>query len=424
MALTAKRVSKLIRKGEPGRYLDGFQGKGLYLVVASRTAAHWEKRFQLDGKEHFHGLGSAFAFSLAEARARNRRASQALADGIDPLMQKREAKAQRIAAAARSVTFGECATDFFRTRSPTWRHEKHIAQWRASVLGLTLAGKPTPRDYCRALRSLPVAMIDVPIILGVLRPLWHERPETASRLRGRIEAVLDFAKVSGYRTGDNPATWSTIGKALPSRTKVAAVKHYAAVDYRELPAFAAELRQREGSTARALEFAILTAARTDEVLRMTWGEVDLAEKLWTIPAHRMKAGAEHRVPLSEPALELLRQLPREDDSELTFIGPQVGKPLSEASLRAVMRRAGRIETVHGMRSAFSTWAHETTAYSNHVIEQSLAHAVGSAVERAYRRSDLFDKRRRLMTDWATYCTSPLVVQKAGGKVVPIGGRRS
>jgi integrase len=421
MALTAKRVAKLIRKGEPGRHLDGFQGKGLYLVVASPTAAHWERRYQLDGREHFHGLGSAFVFSLSEARGRNRRASQLLADGVDPLAHKRAAKAERIAVAAKAISFGEVALGYFRTHAPTWRHEKHTAQWRATVLGLTLTGRPTPHDYCKTLRPLPVAQIDTPIVLSVLRPVWHDKPETMNRVRGRIEAVLDAAKAAGYRSGDNPASWSVIGKALPSRTKVAAVEHYKAVDYRELPAFAAELRQREGTAARALELAILCASRTDEVLRMTWGEVDLAEKLWTIPAHRTKTNAEHRVPLSEAALVLLRQLPHEDGSDLVFIGPQMGKPLSEAALRAVMHRMGRTETVHGTtRATFSTWGHEATHYPDHVIEASLGHTIGNAVQRAYHRGAFFEKRRKLMQSWADYLRQPRAA--TGGTVVSIRGQ--
>jgi integrase len=424
MALTAKRVAKLIRKGEPGRHLDQ---RGLYLVIQSCTAAHWERRYQLDGKEHYHGLGSAFVFGLAAARERSRRVGELLADGVDPLVRKREAKAQRLAAAARSVTFGEAATDFFRAHSPSWSHPKHVAQWRATVLGLTANGVPAEGDYCRVLRLLPVQSIDTPLILNTLKPFWHDRPETMSRVRARIASVLDYAKAAGYRTGDNPASWSVIGKLLPARGKVAPVNHYEAVDYRLVPQFVAELRMREGTAAQALMFLTYTVARTTEVLRATWREIDFDAALWVIPAIRMKANRPHRVPLSSEALELLRGLYREGDGDdgFVFLGRQPGKPLTDLALMRVMRQMGRSETVHGFRSAFSDWAHEQTAHSNHAIELSLAHSIGTEVEKAYRRGDLIEKRRQLMEQWAAYCTSPpAAAQEAGAKVVAISGGRS
>jgi integrase len=422
MALTAKRVAKLLRRGEKGRHLDA---RGMYLVIASRTAAHWERRYQLDGHEHYHGLGSAFVFSLAEARERNRRAGQLLADGVNPLDAKRDAKAARIAAAARSRTFGECAELFYQARAPSWRHLHHAAQWRASVLGLTLAGRPVAHDYCKILRPLPVTQIDTPIILRVLEPHWHDKPETMSRVRGRVESVLDYAKAAGYRSGDNPAAWNVIGKLLPSRDKVAPAKHFEAVPYAEVATFMAALRKREGTAARALEFLVLCAARSTEVREAVWSEIDFDEALWTIPAERMKGGKPHKIPLAPEAIKLLHGLYREGDSDgdgLLFLGPQSGKPLSDSSLVAVMRRMKYAAVPHGFRSSFSDWAHETTAYPNHVIEQSLAHSVGSAVARAYRRGDLVDKRRRLMTDWARFCSSPPTAQKTGAKIVSIGGR--
>jgi integrase len=423
MTLTAKRVAKLIRKGEPGRHLDS---RGLYLITQSPTAAHWEKRYQLDGKEHYHGLGSAFTFSLAEARVRNRRASQLLEDGVDPLVQKREAKAQRIAAAARTVSFGEAATDYFRAHSPAWGHAKHVAQWRASVLGLTMTGKPTAHDYCKPLRVLPVAQIDTPLILHVLKPLWLSKPETMSRVRARIASVLDYAKAAGYRQGDNPASWNVIGKLLPARGKVAPVNHYEAVDYRLVPQFVAELRKREGTAAQALMFLIYTTARTNEVLGARWHEIKFDDAMWVIPGSRMKAGKEHRVPLSVEALELLRGLYREGDSNdsYIFLSPRSGEPWSATALRAVMQRTGYSATPHGFRSSFSDWAHERTGHSNHTIELSLAHSIGAEAEKAYRRGDMLEKRRKLMEQWATYVTSPPAVQKAEGKIVPMGRGRA
>jgi integrase len=414
MGLTAKRVAKLLRRGEPDRHLDQ---RGLYLVIESRTNAHWEKRYQFDGKEHYTGLGSAFTFSLVEARERNRRASQLIADGVDPLTAKREAKAQRIAAVARTVSFGEAATNYYRAHSPTWSHPKSAAQWRATVLGLTATGKPAEADYCKILRPLPVAQVDTPLILHVLQPLWHDKPETMSRVRARIASVLDYAKASGHRTGDNPAAQALIGKILPTR---GAVNHFAAVDYREVPAVMAALQQRDGTAALALQFLIYTAARTTEVLQATWAEIKLDEKLWTILAKRMKGGREHKVPLAPEALEILAQLPREEGNDFLFLAPQTGKPWSATALRTVMQRLGRTEVPHGFRSSFSDWAHEQTAHSNHAIEISLAHAVGTEVEKAYRRGDMFHKRRALMEQWAKYCTTPRPA--TGETVVPIRGR--
>jgi integrase len=419
MALTSKRVLKLIRKGEPGRHLDKH---GLYLITQSPTAAHWERRYQLDGKEHYTGLGSAFTFSLVEARERNRRTSQLLADGIDPLARKREAKAERIAAAARIVTFGECGMDYFRAHSPAWGHPKHAAQWRASVLGVTATGKPTEHDYCKVLRPLPVQSIDTPLILNTLKPLWHDRPETMSRVRARIASVLDYAKAAGYRTGDNPASWNVIGKLLPARGKVAPVNHYEAVDYRLVPQFVAELHKREGTAAQALLFLIYTACRTTEALHATWSEFDIDNAVWTIPPGRMKAHREHSVPLAPQVLDLLAQLPREAGNDFLFLAPQTGKPWSATALRTVMQRLGRTAVPHGFRSSFSDWAHERTRHSNHAIEISLAHSIGGAVEKAYRRGDMLEKRRQLMEAWAKFCTSPPVVQKAGETVVPMRGR--
>src|SRR5262249_11815959 len=255
----------------------------------------------------------------------------------------------------------------------------------------------------------------------VLRPLWHDKPETLSRVRARIASVLDYAKAAGYRTGDNPASWDIVGKLLPARARVAPVNHLEALDYHDVPAFVTELRKREGSAARALEFAILPGARGTEAREATWGEIASDEKLLRVPRERMKGAREHVVPLAPEALELLRGLYREGDSNdgLLFLGPQPGKPLSEAALRAVMRRMGRTEGPHGFRSSFSDWAGETTGYANHVIELSLAHSIGTAVERAYRRRDMIKKRRRLMADWARYCLSP---PAAAGEVEPMRAR--
>jgi integrase len=419
MALTAKRAARVLTKGEPGRHFDDV---GLYLVVTGKGSGSWERRYMLHGKEHYYGLGPVSAFSLAEARERNRRVSQLLADGIDPLVQKHADRAARQAQAARAISFGECAEEFFRTNLPTWKNVQHVRQWAATVLGRTLGGKPVRHDYCRTLRRMPVQQIDTPVVMSVLKPIWHDKPETANRTRARIHAVLDWAKAAGYRTGDNPADWTIIGKLLPARGKVRKVEHFEALNYRELPAFMAALRKRHGTAARALEFLILCAVRTGSVLEARWPEIDLNEGVWTVPAERMKGGKEHRVPLSAEALELLRQLPREEGNDFVFIGPHPGKPLSKAALMAVMKRMDRSEVVHGFRSSFSDWAHERTAHSNHTIEISLAHAVGSDVERSYRRGDMFEKRRRLMEAWCRYCCSPPAAEEKKGKVLPMHAR--
>jgi integrase len=421
MALTAKRIAKLMRRGDPGRHFDGM---GLYLVIKSKTSARWERRYQLHEKEHYLGLGGAKAFSLAEARERNRKVSQQLADKIDPLAAKRLEHAQRAAQAARTISFGECAEEYFKTNAPTWKHRAHVGQWSGSILGRSFTGRPVENDYCGALRKQPVANIDTPMVMQVLRPMWHDKPETASRVRARIAAVLDWAKAAGYRSGDNPAAWGIVGKLLPSRNKLRKVEHFAAVPYAELPAFMTALRKRHGVAARALEFGILTVGRSSEVLEAKWPEIDVDEKLWVVPPERMKGGREHRVPLSPPVLDLLRDLPREEGSDLVFLGPQPGKALSDAAMRGVMKRMGHGDvTVHGFRSSFSDWAHERTGHSNHAIELSLAHAVGSETERAYRRGPMFDKRRKLMEAWAEFATSPPAAEKAtADTVVPMRPR--
>jgi integrase len=420
MGLTSKKVLKLLRGGEPGRYFDKH---GLYLVVASRDSGHWEKRYQLDGREHYHGLGSVAAFSLAEARQRNRRAAQLLEDGICPIAQKREAKAARVAAAAAATSFGEVAASYFDAHSPSWKHPKHVAQWRASVLGETMNGAPADADYCKILRPLPVAKIDTPTVLSVLRPIWEVRPKTMERVRARIAAVLDYAKAAQYRTGDNAADVAVVGKVLPVRGKVT---NFPAVPYSQIPDFMTALRGHEGSAARALELLVYTSVRSNEAREAVWGEIKFDEAVWEIPAERMKADRPHIVPLAPEALELLRGLPREGDGDdaLVFVGLQPGKPLTDLSLMRLMRKLGRTESVHGFRSSFSDWAHERTAHSSHSIEISLAHAVGGAQERAYRRGPMLEKRRKLMEQWAAYCSSPPAAAQEPGKVLPMGRGRA
>jgi integrase len=413
--LTAKKVAKLLHKGKPGNYHDGL---GLRLEIRSANSASWVSRYELNGREHWMGLGPVRAFSLAEARERNRRlVRQKLADGIDPLSERRAVEAAERAAAAKMVTFTEAAESYIADNATKWSNPKHAAQWSATL-----------RTYAYPIiGSLSVAAIDVPLVLKVLEQrvsnpdgtFWATRTETASRTRGRIAAVLDSAKARGLRTGDNPASWEIVGKVLPARG--AKPVHHAALPYAELPAFMGALGERQGVGARALTFTILVAARTNETLGAEWGEFDLAKKTWTVPAGRMKNGVEHVVPLSLAAINLLRALPHEAGNDSVFIGTRAGRGLAHDAMGAELAALGRRDlTVHGFRSTFADWVSEQTAYSYDVREAALAHKVGDKSERAYNRTTQLARRRQLMDAWATYCmTAP--VAAAGGNVVAMGG---
>jgi integrase len=294
-----------------------------------------------------------------------------------------------------------CADRFIEAMRPSWRNGKHAAQWEMTL-----------REYAAPLRRLPVNKIATDDVLSVLKPLWNEKPETASRLRGRIERVLDAAKAQGLRSGENPARWrGHLDQLLPKRQRLTR-GHHAAMGYAEVPVFVKDLRARQSTAARALEFALLTAARSGEVLGLRWLEIDLDRAVWTVPATRMKAGREHRVPLSRPALKVLKAVCDGCDGEFVFPGQKPGKPLSVMALEMVLRHM-KIEgvTVHGFRSAFRDWAAERTNFTNEVCEAALAHVIENKAEAAYRRGDLFDKRRKLMEAWASYCTAP------AGKVI-------
>jgi integrase len=426
MSLTVKKVSKLMRRGVAGRYLDGGAGvRGLYLIVGGENNAHWELRYQLHGRGHWMGLGSAKDFSLSEARDRARKERQRLHDKDDPLAARRAVRAAKAAAAASTKTFKECADAYIAAHRSGWKSAKHGHTWIS-----TLATYVHPK-----LANLDVAAVNRARVLDVLEqkveaqlgypagPFWQARPVTADRVRLRIELILNWAAARGYRSGDNPARWEDLKHILPPPAKVAPVKHHAAVPYSDIPALLVELRRREGIGARALEFLILTAARAGEVLGATWDEIDLDQKLWIIPSARMKGGREHRVPLSAPAIDLLGGLPREDGNAFVFVGARQPR-LSEATMGRLFRdRLHRSETIHGFRSSFSDWAHEQTAQPNHVIEMALSHSIGTAVEKAYRRTDLFAKRARLMSDWAKYCMSPPKTTAAADKVVAINQLR-
>jgi integrase len=319
---------------------------------------------------------------------------------MDPIEAKRQARANSPVAAASAMTFAQCASSYITKHAAGWKNAKHAAQWTA-----TLETYAFPM-----IGALPVAAIDTGLVLKVLEPIWNSKNETASRVRGRIESILDGATVRGFRTGENPARWKGhLDQLLPARSRVAPVEHHAALPYRDLPAFMSEIERQTASTgATALRFVILTAARTGEVIGATWSEIDLNARLWTIPAARMKGKREHRVPLSGPALQILDEMARvrTSSSDYVFPGQRKGKPLSNMSLLAVLRRIGRADlTTHGFRSTFRDWAAETTAFPSDVLEMALAHAISSKVEAAYRRGDLFEKRRELMNAWAGFMNS-------------------
>jgi integrase len=352
------------------------------------------------------GLGPLHTITLDEAREAARQARKMLLEGIDPLEARKAQHAARALEEAKSLTFEVAAKQYFDLHESKWRNAKHRQQFLNTL-----------RDYAfPKIGRLAVADIDTGQVLRVIEPIWHDKTETADRVRGRIEAVLEWATVRGYRVGDNPAKWKGhLQSALPARSQIAKVKHHAALPWAKMPAFMADLRQRDGMAARALEFTVLTAARTGEVIGATWPEIDLSAKLWTVPAGRMKGHREHRVPLSDAVVKILKTMPREGD--YVFIGGRKGQPLSNMAMAVLLKRMERNDiTVHGFRSAFRDWAAERSSYPNHVVEMALAHAVGNAVEAAYRRGDLLDQRRRLMRDWAVFCST---AGGDGANVLPI-----
>jgi integrase len=401
--LTALRVEKV---KAPGMYADG---GGLYLRVTPEGARNWVLRYMLDRRPHWMGLGSVALYGLQEARTKALDARRKRHEGIDPIEARRAERARQRLDAAKAISFKQCAESYITAHGAGWRNEKHAGQWSA-----TLSTYAYP-----VIGGLAVQAVDTGLVLKVLEPIWTVKPETASRLRGRVESVLDFAKVRGYREGENPARWrGHLDKLLPARSKVRQVEHHAALLHAELPAFLANLREQEGIAARALEFAILTAARTGEVIGARWNEVDLLDKTWTVPAARMKAHREHRVPLSARAISILGEMQAARQADAgdahVFAGRKPGTPLSNMAFLMLLRRMGHGDlTAHGFRATFKTWASERTSFQNEVVEACLAHVIGSKVEQAYRRGDLFEKRRKLMDAWAVYCTA---VPKAG-KVV-------
>ena len=397
-----------VKNAKPGRHADG---GGLHLLVKESGSRSWVYRFMLRGKSRDIGVGPAAgidAVPLAAARDLAAALRIRVKAGVDPLSERLEAIAAAAAAAQMSkvagITFKTVAEVHIAANEGSWRNPKHRQQW-----GNTLASYVYP-----VIGDLPVAEVATAHVLQILEPIWNEKPETASRVRGRIETILNSAKARGYRDGENPARWrGHVEQILPARTRPSR-GHHKAMSYADIPAFIGALRTREAMAALALEFTVLTAARSGEVLGASWGEVDLAKAVWTVPASRMKAGKEHRVPLSARAIAILEAV-KQLGSEVVFSGTGGGK-LSGMAMAMLLRRMKVDVTVHGFRSGFRDWAAESTGFAHEVCEMALAHAIGNQAEAAYRRGDLFDKRRKLMEAWTTYCATPAA---AAGTVTPI-----
>lgn len=396
-----------VKNAKPGRHADG---GGLHLLVKESGARSWVYRFMLNGKSRDIGLGAAGpdGISLADARDARDALRLKVKAGIDPLEERQREAAEAIAAAQAAqvagMTFKAVAETYIGANEGSWRNDKHRQQWKN-----TLATYVYP-----VIGELPVAEVGTAHVLQILEPIWKAKAETASRVRGRMETILDAAKARGYREGENPARWrGHIAQILPARSRLTR-GHHKAMPYEAIPAFVGALHKREAVAALALEFTILTAARTGEVIGAKWDEVDLEKAIWTIPAIRMKAGKEHRVPLSARAVEVLKST-QGLRKEWLFPATKGGK-MSGMAMTMLLRRMKVDVTVHGFRSGFRDWSAECTGYAHEVAEMALAHTIENKVERAYRRGDLFDKRRRLMDDWATYCSNG---GAAGAKVTPI-----
>lgn len=398
-----KAASKLAK--QEGMHAMG-NPPGLYLCVAGGGRS-WILRYSFGGARRDLGLGSYFDLTLAEARDKARENRKLVLQGIDPIEAKREKRDALSVERSKRMTFSKCVDGYLDAHGDAWRNPKHRAQWQS-----TLETYAYP-----VIGGMNVAAVDSPLVLKILEPIWKTKTETAKRLRGRIENVLDWAKVRGYRAGDNPAKWrGHLDHMLAKPSKVSAVEHHAALAFAEMGSFMAQVRAMEGIAARALEFTILTACRSGEVRGATWAEFDLPARLWIIPAKRMKAEREHRVPLSDSAISILAKMQEHQLGDFVFPGMKENMPISNMSMGAVLKRMGRGDlTVHGFRSAFRDWVSESTAYPRDVAEMSLAHTIANKVEAAYRRGDLYDKRVRLMADWAKYCSKPM----QAGAVLPM-----
>ncbi|MBO9518068.1 MAG: integrase arm-type DNA-binding domain-containing protein [Porphyrobacter sp.] len=396
-----------VKNAKPGRHADG---GGLHLLVKESGARSWVYRFMLNGRSRDVGLGAAGSGGISLADARDARDALRLKvkAGIDPLVERQREASDALAAAQAALvtgmTFKTVAETHISANEGSWRNDKHRQQWKNT---LTTYVYPV-------IGELPVAEVGTAHVLKILEPIWKDKAETASRVRGRIETILDAAKARGYREGENPARWrGHLAQILPTRSRLTR-GHHKAMPYDAIPAFVGALHNREAVAALALEFTILTAARTGEVIAAKWREVDLEKAVWSIPANRMKAGKEHRVPLSARAVDILKST---QGLRKEWLFPAIkGGKMSGMAMTMLLRRMKLDVTVHGFRSGFRDWCAECTGYAHEVAEMALAHTIENRVERAYRRGDLFDKRRRLMDDWATYCSSG---GAAGDNVTPI-----
>jgi integrase len=387
---------------DPGRYSDG---GGLYLQVTPAkdggVTKSWLFRYMRGGTTSREmGLGAASMrkgdgyTTLGQARQKRTKARETLEAGIDPLEVKRAGKMAERLDKAKAMTFAHCATEYVQEHKAQWKGPKHVKLWNGSLKKYALP----------VIGGLPVSAIDTALVLKVLKPIWQTKTKTAVDIRSRIELILNWAKINGYCAGENPARWrGHLENALPQPRKIARVKHLSALPYDELPGFIRKLRKDTSTAAAALEWTILTAVRSDNTFAAVWSEIDVDKKVWTIPAERMKADADHRVPLTDRAIEILKRQSR--DTDFVFSGVNPTKKLPHEAMLKTLKATGASATVHGFRSTFKDWASEQTAYPNEVSEMALAHKIPNAVEAAYRRGDLFEKRRRLMDDWAAYCSS-------------------
>ena len=381
--LTARQVDTL---KSPGDHADG---NGLYLRVTASGMKTWLFRYQVDRRRHAMGLGPIRLKSLSKAREEARELAIKISNGIDPIQERKTTYRKS------SITFGEAAARYIQAMQPGWKNAKPTQQWHNTI-----------DKYCTPIGELLVDKIDTYLVLKCLEPIWAVITETASRVRGRIEKILDWSRVNGYREGENPARWSGhLDQSLPRKAKIRTVKGHASMPYKELPPFWQVLKSTEGLGARALEFTILTACRTSEVLNAKWWEIDQPSQIWTIPSERMKAGREHRVPLSNAALSLLRVLQNQQRSDLIFPGRKREQSLSNMTMLKVLQRLNYPYTPHGFRSTFRTWISEKTNHVHEVAEAALAHTIGDKVVAAYQRGDLFEKRRHLMVDWADFVSN-------------------
>jgi len=381
--LTARQVETM---KTPGDHADG---NGLYMRVKPSGMKTWLFRYQVNGHRHAMGLGSTRLKSLAQAREKSYELALKISDGIDPIQERKVLERKT------SITFMDAAARYIKVMSPSWKNVKHAQQWQNTL-----------DKYCIPIADLPVDKIDSYLVMQCLEPIWAVIPETASRIRGRMEKILDWSRVNGYREGENPARWSGhLDQSLPRKTKITTVKGHASMPYAELPQFWPVLNLLQGLGARALEFTILTACRTSEVLNAKWQEIDEASQIWTIPAERMKAGKEHRVPLSNTALSLLNALKNQQRGDLIFPGQKRNHSLSNMTMLKVLQRLEHAYTPHGFRSTFRTWISEKTNHVHEVAEAALAHTIGDKVVSAYQRGDLFEKRRQLMMEWSNFVNS-------------------